>query len=146
MSNIIRKTIDFTPAMYKSLRDYGEQRGCRNFGEIIRDICRMILEQNASFHNTDLGKKSNIQSGSVPDWYFNNPRELQTRGIWQQPVVRPDLRPADLVFPGGIGSLKQSALMAVYWDIMGWLAKSQQKNGWIDVLWKELRDAKEDRR
>jgi hypothetical protein len=43
----VRKSVDFGPALYQRILTYGRKRGCTNFGEIIRDMTRTVLDPGA---------------------------------------------------------------------------------------------------
>lgn len=44
MEKAVRKIIDFSPNMCEKITEYGKKRGCRHFGETIRDIVRTVIE------------------------------------------------------------------------------------------------------
>lgn len=68
MSNIsktklmrVRKSVDFGPALYQRILTYGRKRGCTNFGEIIRDMTRTVLDPGTIQEINDNKKRAGKQ-------------------------------------------------------------------------------------
>jgi len=55
-----RQTIDFTKGLHKQITIHGKKRGCRCFGESVRDIIRLWFDsQKKQEKNTEESKAEN---------------------------------------------------------------------------------------